>query len=394
MIVALGASVVACSAQPAVPGTPVLGSTFGNAPWNRPVAAMAAHPRSDEFSTRLFNYSNLGGVTDPKLKGRFSTYFGAYSQPVYDAREATGTIRVFRAGFGYQGSIAAGGSIPWNDSWQPPDGNDRTMYIIDPRTGREWDLWLVQTENKTTCLTFENLALGFSMDDRNLCVGQADIVQDSQGDPIDYRTYEGAYPTGGAFIQGLAMLTTADEVANGAIPHALNAVVYNTMFGPECTAAERNTPAAGLDCGFFEFPAGHLERAAGPQDCGASTLQHTNADRAKTVPQGIRFAVRVSDAQIESWLDSRGYAGVLRNTARVFAVAARDYGFVITNTSCWDAGFITDGVFNPATRKVWESLGVTDAADVSLLHGLFTATNLWAVVPSEPLPLGSNAVAG
>ena len=385
----------ACAPTAAPPTTSggVRASTFGNAPWNRTVTNMATHPRSAEFSARLFNYSNFGGFTNPTLKGKFSTYFGAYSQPIYDARQATGTIRVFRAGFGFPGSIANGGTIPWNPAWQPPSGTDRSLDVVDPTTGREWDLWLVQTDNKTSCITLENLALGFDTGGYNLCVGQADLVQDSAGQPIDYRTYEGGYPTGGAFIQGLAMLTTADEVAAGVIPHALNAVVYDTMFGSLCSAAQKATAAAGVDCSFYENPANRVEWTTGPQPCGSATQVDSPIGRSKTVAQGMRFAIHVTDAQIDQWLNTRNFTPELRNTARIFAVALRDYGFIVTNTSCYDAGFITDGVFNPKTKAKWQALGVTNADDVSLVHGLITADNLWTVAPSEALSVGSQTPA-
>jgi hypothetical protein len=337
----------------------------------------------------MFNYGIQGGAADPSLRGKFSTYFRDYSQPIYDARQATGTIQVFRAGFGFQGSVANGGSVPWNDSWQPPTGNDAVMFIVDPATGREWDLWLVQTINKSSCYTLENLLLGFNYYGHNICVGEADLMQDAAGHPIDYRTYAGGYPTGGAWLPGMAMVVTADEVAGGVIPHALNAVVYNTMFGPQCSSAQRFTSAAGVSCGYYENPASRLEWANAPQDCGVNTQQNSDIGRSKTVPEGMRFAVHMSDTEIEQWLTARGYSGALRNTARIFAVAARDYGFIVTNTSCWDTGFVTDGTFNPVAKAKWASLGIPESGNISLLHGLFRADNLWAVSASEALSVGS-----
>ena len=107
----------------------------------------------------------------------------------------------------------------------------------------------------------------------------------------------------------------------------------------------------------------------------------------------MRFAIHVTDAQIDQWLNTRNFTPELRNTARIFAVALRDYGFIVTNTSCYDAGFITDGVFNPKTKAKWQALGVTNADDVSLVHGLITADNLWTVAPSEALSVGSQTPA-
>ncbi len=372
---------------------PSFAAPFGNSPWNRPVAGMAAHPQSAEYASRMFNYGIQGGSSDPSLRGKFSTYFRDYSQPVYDARQANTTVQVFRAGFGFAGSVPNGGSIPWNDAWQPPTGNDAMMFIANPDTGRLYELWLVQTVNKTSCFTFENLFLGFSFDGHNICVGQSDVIQDASGHAVDYRTYEGGYPTGGAYIQDRAMVVTADEVATGTIPHALNAVVYNTMFGPQCTPQERYSSAAGVSCGFYENPASRLEWSSAPQQCGSATQQDSDIGRAKTVAEGMRFAVHMTDGQITAWLDSRGYSGALRNTARIFAVAARDYGFIVTNTSCWDTGFITDGTFNPVTQVKWAALGIPADGNMTLLHGLFTADNMGTVAASEPLTVGTRTPA-
>ena len=46
-----------------VPGGTGIGATFGNSPWNRPVAAMSPYTQSADYSSRLFNYSNVGAYT-------------------------------------------------------------------------------------------------------------------------------------------------------------------------------------------------------------------------------------------------------------------------------------------------------------------------------------------
>ncbi len=40
--------------------------------------------------------------------------------------------------------------------------------------------------------------------------------------------------------------------------------------------------------------------------------------RARSVPEGTRFALHITDAEIDAWLTSRGYTGQKRATARVF----------------------------------------------------------------------------
>ena len=359
--------------------------------WNRPVSEFGLSPRSAEFADRCYRYCSLAGP------GKVSTYFDDYSIPVYDAREATTTIRVFRAGFGYPGSIANGASIPWTPSWKPGGGNDHIMVILDPLTGKEIDLWtayLPGTTEQSTCITVENIALGIGQAGNVLCAGGADVIQDETGKAIDYWTATTTYPIGGGYFEQYAMLVTAAEVQAGAIRHAMNLTMYSTMFGPQCSAADLADPTkAGETCGFWVNPASRLEWASVPQGCGANTQANTVAGRSRTVPEGSRFFIEASDAEIEKWLDSRAVAGALRRTARIFAVALRDYGMIVTNTSCYDAGILTSGRVGP-DAPLWATLGVPADTNQALriLDGLITATNLRTAAPSGPQVVGSNAV--
>lgn len=364
---------------------------FGDsATWNRPVAELGTHARSADFSHRCYLYCSTDGP------GKIATYFDDYSQPVYDIRTATTTIKVYRTNFGVVGSIANGASIPWNPSWRPGGGNDAIMILLNPDTGREIDLWttyLPGDSRQTTCITADNFAAGLNLAIPNLCAGQADIVQDAAGNPIDYRTYTGTYPEGGAYFQLYAMTVTAAEVEAGAIRHALQGVAYNTMFGPQCSDADYATSAWGDTCGHWINPASRLEWVTQTQDCGIHTIPYTNAQRQRTVPEGARFYITATDKQINTWLDSRGYTGELRRTARIFAVALREYGWIITNTSCAQAGIITTGRFGP-DAGLWNALGVptnTNTA-MNLLDGLVTDSNLRMAGASAAMSVGSQAV--
>jgi hypothetical protein len=304
-----------------------------------------------------------------------------FAPPVYLASDATSTRRVrLRRGWGGT-NIDPFATIPWNPAWRAMGGGDAVLIILDPATGREWDLWgVVQPDalgiyNDSECWFAEN---GYDAGS-DLCVGSAYLITDPAGAPADYRTYTGNFPSRGVQIQFYAMVVTPEDVRSGEIRHALMMGVANTMFGPSCTDAELETAAAGTTCGFALAPAGGLEWEARCTSCAPSPLDDL-ALRSRSVPEGMRLALDVTDAEIEAWLDARGYVGELRRTARIFAVALRDYGWFITDTA-GTATFAVSGSANPATRDAWRALGVEgDGHD--LLFGLFARERLWVVAPA------------
>jgi len=360
--------------------------------WNRPAACFATRGDSLRWSAIWFNSANDTADIDPARRGDIDIAFDAYSNPVYDLSEATTTIRVFTASWGYGHNLGAERSIPWNPSWRPAPGNDHEMAIIDRATGREWGLWGVQLSNWSACATLQNLVAGYDVS-TDLCVAMASLGTSPNGVISDFRTSSGfsnGWGRGMGDILGMALLPTLDEVERGSINHAVNMETYATMFGPACTSAQMATAAAGVNCGFAVAPATRLEWFDGPTDeCGAAGFAGTSADRARTVPEGMRFVVDLTDAQIDSWLDAQRYTGAKRSTARIFAVALRDYGWIISDTTCWGSSVAVEGVANPAAGARWQALGVTDpAADgSSLLAGLITSADQVRTI-SEP----SNAI--
>jgi len=304
--------------------------------------------------------------------------FDAYSTPVYSTDDATTTVRIYTAGWGYGSNLGANNSIPWNPTWEPAAGSDLEMIITDPRTGTEWGLWGVQKINWSSCFTLENLLAGWRAG-VDLCVATATIGKNPDGSIANATTSTGfsqAAGRGMGAILGMALLPTLDEIEKGSINHALNMETYGTMFGPACTPAQTVTSAAGVDCGFAVAPATRLEWWNGPAaECGSVAQQNTSADRAKTVPEGMRFALDMSDSEIDSWLDRRGYTGAKRSTARIFAVALRDYGWIISDTTCWDSSMSVEGVANPKARTRWSRLGITNPTSdgSTLLDGLITS---------------------
>lgn len=359
------------------------------ATWNRPVAEFGrARPELQQYAGRLYTYG--GGPAPP---GTFSTAFGDYSVPVYDAKDATSICRIYQTTasqslyvMGFAG-LNIGDPVPCNPAWKPGTGNDNIMAIVDYELGRVWEIGGVG-QNSVNCrevhippfIIGRNAAAGFDP-------GRADHLCTMGGARWD-GLYTFADDTGidgrGMGQPKLALLTRADEVASGEIRHALAMTITNTMFGaPACTPTQGPyVPGFGVSCGGYVAPATKLERQNPNVGCAPQIVN--DVERAKTIPEGMRFALDVTDADIESWLDSRGYEGKIRNTARVFAVALRDYGWIVAETGCWGMHIETDSVIG-ASGETWARLGIlADGKPYpkgDLMTGLFTPERIYVVEP-------------
>src|SRR5690606_17602981 len=95
----------------------------------------------------------------------------------------------------------------------------------------------------------------------------------------------------------------------------------------------------------------------------------------KMVPRGSRLVIDRTDAEIQQWLDSRGYSGRLRETARIFAVALRDYGLIQLDTTGGPATIQVSGGRNPETAAGWRALGI-EGDGLDFLDGLVTSSNI------------------
>ncbi len=371
--------------------TPVVGVQrwfASSASWNQPVSAYGRSVALDEYAERLWEYG--GG---PAPKGTVNVAFGDYSVPVYKASEATTVAWVYQTTasqalyvMGFAG-LEIGGAIPWNPTWKPGTGNDNILAIIDETTGRVWEIGGIG-QNPVNCREIHippfvigrNAAAGFDPTRADHLCTMGGARWDGLYDVTDGTTTDGR----GMGINKLAMITRADEVKAGAIRHALAMTITSTMFGaPACTPAKGpNVAGFGVSCGGYVAPATKLERINPDVGCAKQTV--SNAERAKTIPEGMRFALDVTDGQIDTWLDSRGYAGAIRNTARVFAVALRDYGWIVAETGCWGMHFETDSVIGSSARK-WAELGIpndgTNYPKGDLLAGLITPERIYVVEP-------------
>ena len=354
-----------------------------NASWNQPVSKIGKAPAAlQDYAKRLYNY---GGGTAPP--GGFNTAFGDYSVPWYPREDANTTVRIFQATWAqalYTTPYLKNGSeIPWNDKWKPGTGNDNLMAIIDRKTGEIWELGGIG-QLKVNCFDFFGIngQAGYDVNNpKHLCTTGGSYSKDLYtASDVDKTTKDGR----GMGIDKQALIPRAEEVKSGAIKHALEITITNTMFGsPACSPIQGpNVKGFGTKCGGFVKPATKLERTNPDVGC-ANKQVVTVAERSKTIPEGMRFAVNATNAEIAKWLDSRGYTGAKRETARIFAIALRDYGFIVGETGCYGMHFETDSSIAGAAAPVWAELGVPADGKAyphgDLMQGFITIDNLYVV---------------
>ena len=376
--------------------TPAVQATASSV-WTTPVSQL--NPGDPRWSQRLCAYGDVWSSCGAKWATEMLGGTGDdYGIPVYDTSTASTELLVRRKNPNqWPGlfTVGSGQRVPWNPtSWRPSSGRDSYMVVRDSSTGQEWGFWNVswwnhQTDqtNNIPCdpwLSGNGLNLpapfGAGWDGSSmLCAASAFQVKDPQGRPVDTRTWKGNMPgaSGGGWHLG-PLVVTPDEVASGRVGHALHFVSSNTMSGPECAPSQRS--GLGTTCAGAVAPAGQFE------------LIGTNADLAalaRAVPEGARFSIDVTDAEIESWLNSRGYTGTLRTTARTIAVALRDYGWFLGDSSPTSSAWVFDS--SPAARTKWRAMGVPGDGK-ALLQGLVNAGNLrsWAP-PTQTCADGSTS---
>jgi hypothetical protein len=202
-------------------------------------------------------------------------------------------------------------------------------------TGHEWDLFQVSFDGKTIKATNGSLV------------------------PDSYHTYEGSnIASRGVGIQYLAMLVRPEEIVAGKIEHALSMPIRN----PD--SSKYVAPATKLE---------HLSTGAG-------------------IPEGTRFALNVTEAQIGSWIDSlpKGLPAETYRSAKIIAEALRDYGWFITDTSGGAHLQFEDRITAGAE---WDRLGLGRDITVNyknyptdLLDGLLTPDRIYAIAPSDRYP--------
>ncbi|MCC6227101.1 MAG: hypothetical protein IT195_11955 [Microthrixaceae bacterium] len=380
---------------PAAPAPCALPAPTTPRVWEVPAAEIPTSPSSDKWAERIWRYADDNETFSPSIEtGVDETPGNDYSIPLYCADQATTIARVFERP-SWPGTFESGTTIPWNPNWRPSDGRDGFMVIVDPTTGKEWDIWALSTPQfhpadylpQFRCaLDLKNQLDGFNSDE-SLCAAALMVVSNPSGDAVDVRTYRGNYPpANGVGLQNTAGLTTPNEVAAGRIPHALKFAVGGqaSMSGPPCPADVTSPDDAriGTVCGVSVAPAAKLESAsttAAATPCEVRSRK--SACLGGMTPDGTRWVVDVTDAEIDAWLDERGYAGRLRETARVFAVALRDFGSIQSDTTGGPANWQVAGGADAETARAWRKLGVTQKVGDTLLDGLITRERIRVLAP-------------
>lgn len=299
---------------------------FGpNAPWNIPVRSIPRHPNPEQYVRRLWYDATSA------MPGNINLSFDDYTYPVYYVEDSTGTYEVRTQ----EGSNLNGKRLAWNPDWEPAPGDDAQIILLDPDNGIEWDLFKVRFQNNTI------------------------LAKNANRIPGDYRTREvGFRPSRGVGIPYLAMLVRPKEIEQGVIPHALSMVVRNT------DGAYAVPPATKL-----EFP-----------------------DRiVDGIPEGMRFALDVTDREIDDWIDGlpEQLSPVTKRSARIIAVALRDYGWFITDTG---GGAHLQFESRVTAGDSWDRLGLhrqsigESVFPRDLLDGLIKPHRISVYVPSDQYP--------
>jgi hypothetical protein len=301
---------------------------FGpNAPWNIPVDDLPLAENSEELASKLWNDS----YTDRELRN-FNINNTSYTYPVYEVTENTRYFPVVdKNGWGNLG----GKMIPFDPSWKPAPGSDGQIIILDPATGREWNLWQAEFDGDSVNVSNGNLVPGSYFDKE-----------------------DGFSPSRGVGIQYSAMLVRPEEVAQGVIEHALSMPIRNTS-GSEFVA-----PGTKL-----EFP----------------------GVRPDGIPEGTRFALDVTEEQIDRHLASlpSSVPDVTKASLRTIMIAMKDYGWFITDTA-GSAHIQLEST--TSAQKEWEALGMIDrdygggVYPRDALDGLITQSRIVAFVPSDEYP--------
>lgn len=409
-------------------------------PWNIPVCApgMTKLPQSDDYRDRLWYYGIAPDTSTRYMKdtigdryGKFDISFGLnpgndYSTPIYRVSDktngATTTIQVQVCGgswclpsnfdttnwteqtSGGKGYLPAL-SMPWNPNWKPAAGKDREMIILDDTKvpARVFTLWGVSTDFDAVA----NCGLLFR---ERLCTYGAHLFRDSDGKIADYRTSKAIDGIRGMGITEYPMTITPEEVEQGEIRQAIYMEAFNTMTGPACSEAQlasNDYSVIGKKCGYAVAPATQHEwksaadvtrtnPGVAPNCPDAASDRFKDVDTGQTIaqrvglaqqiPSGMRFALDMKDADIDAWLATKtDYSARKKQTARIFAIALRDYGWIVGDTTCWGAHFPLAGSANPVAKQKWASLGITDETSQNLLDGLFTRERIYAVSPSTNL---------
>jgi hypothetical protein len=296
---------------------------FQGASFNRPASDFHVAPNSAALVHTLWCGTGCGRRDGAEnLNLTFSDFsYGVYSTVGGDgfgaAADTTCTVQ------GRKGEIneLAGQTIPCNVKWRPSGGNwdgnfddDSQMIVLDPPTGRMWEFWHAVVDA-----------------DRTIVADHARLDHDPHGDVLEYHSSSDAHSVGSrsANLAYLAMLPLPRELAiYGRFTHALP-----LLLPVEDKGGSFVPPAFASDGDVYGVVDG--------------------------IPTGTRFALRVTDADIDAWIEALPscVSDAGRATYRQIAIAMRDYGMVVVDNA-GSAHVQFADVTNPAVYNQWHSRGV------------------------------------
>lgn len=311
--------------RPPVVTSPWVRPFAANSPWNVPVAGLAQHPQSSTYVDRLWAGS----------PGTWSLALASWTQTVYNVTPGLQQhlVRAVHPDW----CNMDGQYMPWNPAWQASPGDDAQTIILDPATGREWDIW----------------QLAYNPVDGIIHCGTANLCPESY-----WTSYDGPGGGRGCGIANYAMMPMAGEMDVGEILHAIAMTVPNT------------------DGSGYVAPAHKLEHPGNPPG----------------VPEGMRFAVNLSDTNITNWLNAMpaGVTPATKTSAAKIARCLRDYGFFITDTGgTYGSGGEIDFEDYITGNPIWTNIGLGQYSTGgrlfpdSLLNGLVSKSQVRAIVPSD-----------
>lgn len=422
LVVAVIGIWVVLSSRAATTSTASCGATVANYPsnypyfgkaavWNQPICGLPKHPQSADYANRFYKWSNVNDGTNTAVFGKLSAdpsypdpnainpYGTMFSREVYYASKATTETQT--ASVSYYSNLDKAGDktftpnakIPWNPKWETSQGGDNEMTILDdrpgPTQGRIYTLSGYYTSNpRFPYRKIPPIGCYVAWEQNRICTYDTSVARDLQGNYIDYRTYEGFVKDRGVGLSYLATLTLPEEIEAGEIRHALGIAIPNTSYGPECTKEQLESNdwknIIGKVCGTAVAPATKFEHGSKSFAPTIPSELKSLYSLDKTIPEGMRFGLNMTYDQIDKWIQSR--PDLVSNprrakTARIIAVAMRDYGLLVADTNGARAGLQMAGGANPDNAKKWTDLGLGPNEKDNLLDGLITASNLYVVDP-------------
>ena len=388
---------------------------FGNAVWNQPICNVPKHSRSADYVSRFIEWGHkndgsaqadaYNGMIDinPGFPGAPSLsdpdgLAGLFTREVYLASEATQQSKVSSISFvsnldgitwndnevypkaGHQ-SQHPESTIPWNPNWKTGMGGDNEIFILDDRPGEtQGRIYTIWGYNSGGCIAdaifWQNRVCGLKIS----------VSRDNRGKYIDYRTYTGPVSDRGAGLSYYATLVTPDEISAGEIRHAIGISIPNTSYGPECTKQQLGTSAEGSVCGTAVAPASKFEWSGSKTPPTMAEPFRSIYTLDKTIPEGMRFALNITDTEIDNWIASNS---ALKNktrsaeTIKIIIKAMRDYGVIVVDTNNSIPHMQLVGGVNPKNADKWKSLGLGPDSGINreILKGLITKDNLRVIEP-------------